>query len=830
MPEKMTPMMQQYLDAKSRIPADAVLLFRLGDFYEEFFEDATKVSAALDIVMTKRQGLPMCGFPYKALSVQLPKLLAAGYKVAIADQMEDPKLAEGKVVKREITRIITPGTMVDDQLLAGDRNNYLAAVCAVRGGGSVLSALEVSTGEFFFIELATADQLCAELSRLGVREALIPGTLAKRYRESGGLPDPGHQLVWTETDDYDFDFHSCESFLLNHFGIASLDVFGCRSREEAVSAAGAVLRYAIDNLRHDAGHVRRLERRSLDRYLELDRTSLRNLEIIPRSQETSKDATLFGVLNKCSTSMGTRRLRTWVQRPLLDHAAIVARLDVVDALLYDRLTLAELRETLSVVRDVERIAGRLAMGGASPRDLVAMASSLDMFPGIRAMLSEMNVPLMEKLLESVGDFSEMSSRISATIVDEPPLSPSEGGVVRQGVSEELDNLRSAASNGRNWLAEIQKREIERTGIKSLKVKYNTVFGYYIEVSKANLSMVPQDYVRKQTLVNAERFITSELKDLEGRILGADEKARSTELAIFSELRDYAKTFVPRLLDAADSLASIDALASLAECARLGNYVRPGIFDDDRLVISGGRHPVLEQLLPPGTFVPNDCDMDCRDKRMMLITGPNMAGKSTYIRQVALLVIMAQIGSFVPADSAEIGLVDRIYTRIGAADDLSRSQSTFMVEMIETAGILVNATARSLVVLDEIGRGTSTFDGLSIAWSVAEYLHDVSKCRSLFATHYHELTALPKRKRGIGNFNIEVREYGDDIIFLRRIVLGACDRSYGIHVARLAGVPKPVLDRAKEVLETLESGERRQPFASKGSKNPRQDDDVQPDLF
>ena len=791
--------MRQYREAKASIPADAVLLFRLGDFYEEFFEDAERVSAALDLVLTKRQGVPMCGFPHHALESYLPKLVGAGLKVAIADQMEDPKLAKG-IVKREITRIITPGTVTESTMLNAGVNNYAAGVCRDKNGLFALAMLDVSVGEFF-VFTGNAGQVDSELRRFDVRETIIESRLLEDLRTAGTLPGP-EKMLFTEVDQFEFDYQENHRFLCEHFGVVSMDGFGCREFPQAVCAAGALLRYATVNLRHEAGHVTKLELRSCGEALELDPISLRNLEIVCSMYDRSKAGSLLGVLDKTVTPMGGRKLRNWLLRPLKNHDAIVERQDAVESFLYDQLSLAELRETIGVIRDIERITGKLNIGSAGPRDLLALAYSLDCLPGVKLLLEPFNLPVFERELGRLADFSPLVSRIIDTIDENTPVLLSDGGVIRSGFSPELDELRSAAGEGKNWLAQIQMREIERTGIKSLKVKFNSVFGYYIEVSKSNLASVPEDYIRKQTLVNAERFITPELKELENKILGAEEKARNLESEIFARLRMNAVEYTAALQEAADAVAAVDALGALAESARVYHYIRPGIFEDDRLNITGGRHPVIDRMMP-GKFVPNDCCLDGDLNRLMLITGPNMAGKSTYIRQTALLVIMAQTGSFIPAESAEIGLVDRIFTRVGAADDLSRGQSTFMVEMLETANILNHATSRSLVILDEIGRGTSTFDGLSIAWSVAEFLHDEIRCRAQFATHYHELTEMARTRRGVNNYNVAVREYGDEIIFLRQIVPGPSDRSYGIQVAKLAGLPAPVLERARVLLELLE---------------------------
>ena len=801
--DNLTPMMRQYREAKASIPPDAVLLFRLGDFYEEFFEDAERVSSVLELVLTKRQGVPMCGFPYHALEAYLPKLVAAGVKVAIAEQMEDPRFAQG-IVKRQVTRVITPGTVMDNSLLNPSCNNFLTALAGGRGRWA-LAALALSTGEFRVTETDSMEKLVTELDRLVARECVISHRLAAEFDESGSWPETRRKLLWTRLDNDLVSTESAERFLLDHFKVATLDGFGCRNLPLATAAAGAVLRYATENLRQEAGHICKLEVYSLDQCLVLDSISLRNLELVETMFGGSKAGSLLGVLDCTVTPMGGRRLRSWVLRPLCDHDGIVARLDAVGEFKDDPLTLAELRETINVVRDLERIVGRLTIGTATPRDFQTLAVSLGVLPDVKTLLSGFSAPLLETLNGKLELFGELSEKINAAIADAPPALLSEGGVIRSGYSALLDELRAAATDGKGWLSQIQQREQERTGIKSLKVKFNSVFGYYIEVSKANLAAVPEDYVRKQTLVNAERFITPELKELESKILGAEEKARALEYQLFQELREFALGFTAGIQRTADALADIDALAGLAECARLHRYNRPRIFEDDRLIIKAGRHPVLDAAMTGEQFVPNDCLLDGDRNRMMLITGPNMAGKSTYIRQTALLVVMAQLGSFVPAESAEIGLVDRIFTRIGAADDLARGQSTFMVEMVETANILNHVTPRSLVILDEIGRGTSTFDGLSIAWAVAEFLHDDPgcRCRTQFATHYHELTELAKTRRGINNYNVAVREYGDQIIFLRQIVPGAADRSYGIHVAKLAGIPAPVIERANVILELLE---------------------------
>ena len=800
----LTPMMKQYREAKADIPGDAILLFRLGDFYEMFFEDAARASALLDIVLTRRAGVPMCGFPYHALEMHLPKLLGAGVKVAIAEQLEDPKLAKG-IVKRAVTRIITPGTIIDGTALSPSRNNFLLAICT-RKEQYGLASLDISTGEFKVTELTALSDLETELNRLSASECIVPQSLYQAW-EAGELPRPvsNKQLLFTPLENYYFAYDWADDELKRHFGVATLDGFGCRGVTLGVCAAGAVLHYAVENLRQSASHVTKLTVYSTTKFLKLDPISQRNLELVEPMYGTDRSNTLLAVLDKTGTPMGGRLLRSWVLRPLYDRDAIVARLDAVEGLKDDPLTLAELRETLGVVRDLERIVGRLNVGTANARDMLTLASGLSMLPGTKRLLQFFDVPKLAELEQMIEPQPELVERIERAIVEEPPAVLNEGGIFNEQYNEELDELRKAAVEGKNWLSDIQQREQERTRIKSLKVKYNSVFGYYIEVSKSNLDLVPDDYIRKQTLVNAERFITPELKELESKILGAEDKARALELQLFQELRDYAQAFTVPIQNAAAALGEIDALASLAEVARERNYIRPKITEDETLQIIGGRHPVLEVNMRQERFVPNDVKMDGDHHRMMIITGPNMAGKSTYIRQTALLVLMAQMGAFLPADFAKIGLVDRIFTRVGASDDLSRGQSTFMVEMVETANILNHATPKSLVILDEIGRGTSTFDGLSIAWAVAEFLHDNEHChcRTQFATHYHELTELAKTKKGVDNYNVLVREYGDQIVFLRQIVPGATDKSYGIHVAKLAGLPDEVVDRANAILEVLE---------------------------
>ena len=827
MPEKdtqnlLTPAMRQYMQAKAEIPADAILLFRMGDFYELFFEDARRAAPLMDVVLTQRNSVPMCGVPYHALQSYVSRLLDAGVKVAIAEQMEDPKLAKG-LVKRAITKIITPGTVIEEHALVSGRSNFLASVCPGKDRFGV-AFLDVSTGEFRVAELPSKAALETELHRAGPAECVVPRQWAGEC-EKEEYPEAPERLLWTPLDDWLFDHDVCRERLCKQFGVATLDGFGCRDLPLAVCAAGAVLTYVQNNLRQEAAQVTALQVFHSDQYMILDRISQRNLELVEPIFTDSKNSTLFGVLNHTVTPMGSRLLRDWLLRPLRTPPEINRRLDAVEFLTHDQLLLSELRETLTSVRDLERTVVRLCVGSANARDLVALQIGLSTVPGIRALLGDTEAPLLCELRNELVDLGELCDLIRRAVAEDPPLTIKEGGIIREGYNAHLDELRRGATEGKSWIATLQAKEQERTGIKSLKVRFNQVFGYYLEVTKANMDMVPADYIRKQTLVNAERFITPELKEIEDKILGAEEKSKALEYELFQELREAVVRETARIQAIARALAALDGLASLADVAVQNRYVRPQLTDDTVIDLRDGRHPVLDALMKEERFVPNDTLLDTEQNQLLIITGPNMAGKSTYIRQVALLVILAQMGSFVPAASASVGMVDRIFTRIGAADDISRGQSTFMVEMVETANILNNATARSLIILDEIGRGTSTFDGLSLAWAVAEYLHDQPrvKARTLFATHYHELTELALAKSGVRNYNVAVREWGDKVIFLRKIVPGGADQSYGIQVARLAGLPKNVIERAREVLENLEGNELAEtglPKLAKSRRKPR----------
>ncbi len=800
---KLTPAMRQYMQAKSEVPDDAILLFRMGDFYELFFDDAKRAAPLMDIVLTQRAGVPMCGVPYHALRTYTSRLLEAGVKVAIAEQVEDPKQAKG-LVKREVTQVITPGTLLDDDVLSASQSNFLVALTPGARKRFGIALLDVSTGDFRVCEGPDMGWLETELHRIRPVECLLPETLYEQWQEEGGPDTPG-RIVWSPLEDWLFDQEIADDRLTRHFDVGSLDGFGCRGLGPALGAAGAVLYYTQNNLRRDIDHITGLHVYQTDDCMVLDRISQRNLELIEPIFAEAKGATLLSILDRTVTPMGGRLLRERILRPLRDCDVISERLDGIEVLLNDPILLTELREALTAVRDLERTIVRLNLGTASARDLIVLQHGLGAVPGLRAILDPLDADLVRRLREDMVDLPEVTELIERAIIDDPPITLREGGIIKPGYSSDLDELRGAATEGKNWIIGFQAKEQEQTGIKSLKVRFNKVFGYYIEVTKANLDLVPENYIRKQTLTNAERFITPELKEIEDKVLGAEEKSKGLEYELFQQVRELVIRATPRVQRIARAIGETDVLASLADVAGRHDYCRPALVDTTVIDIRDGRHPVLDALMQEERFVPNDTLLDTDQNQLAIITGPNMAGKSTYIRQVALLVLMAQMGSFIPARSATIGVVDRIFTRVGAADDIARGQSTFMVEMVEAANILNNATPASLIILDEIGRGTSTFDGLSLAWAVAEYLHDhiPVKARTLFATHYHELTELALTKSGVKNYNIAVKEWGEKIVFLRKIMPGSTDKSYGIHVARLAGLPRPVINRAREVLTNLE---------------------------
>ncbi|MEP7249722.1 MAG: DNA mismatch repair protein MutS [Spartobacteria bacterium] len=806
MAHALTPMMQQYQRLRASVPPDTLLLFRLGDFYELFFEDAKKASNLLNLALTKRNDVPMCGMPYHAAPGYIAKLIKAGCRVAVCDQTSEPQ--QGKIVTRDITQIITAGTVSDLDLLDSKRANYLGAVFFDEGLFGFAYA-DLSTGEFRLLQVADRRALLDELARVFPSELLVSDSLVDQFQDfERALP----------YDHYAFLPENARFTLCEHFKVKSLDGFGCSGLTAAIGAAGAIVHYLKHQLRRKIDHLASLRCEAPNDHVVLDAATQANLELV--TSRGARDTSLLAALDRTVTPMGGRRLRTWILQPIRDLAELNCRQQFIADLLHEADLLASLREALKTIRDLERAAGRLSQASGNARDLVALKVSLQQIPELKRELQTLldrlafgaNRPdesagpelLAASLQEDLREMPELAAKLTHALAGDPPLALKDGGIFRDGFDPQLDELRQASRDGKNWITQLQEREIASTGIKSLKVRFNSVFGYFIEITKSNLASAPAHYTRKQTTVGGERFITPELKEMEAKILGADERARHLEYQLFLTLREETLGELAPIQQTAAAIATLDVICSLAETARLFHYCRPELDDSLRLCLKDARHPVLDQNLAEEKFVPNDTDLDGEKMRLAIITGPNMAGKSTYIRQVALLVLMAQIGSFVPAARAEIGLVDRIFTRVGANDDLSRGQSTFMVEMNETANIVNNATERSLVILDEIGRGTSTFDGLSIAWSVAEFLHDKIKARTLFATHYHELTKLADERAGVCNFNVAVREWNEQIIFLRKIVPGGADKSYGIQVARLAGLPQEILNRAKDILAHLEA--------------------------
>ena len=802
----MTPMLKQYTSIRKSLPDDALLFFRLGDFYELFMEDAKEAAGLLGVALTKRNGMSMCGVPHHAAESYIGKLVKAGKRVAIAEQVGEVK--PGKIVKREVTQIISAGTVNDLNLLDQKRNNFLAGIY-FNNRRFGLAALDLTTGHFRIAEFTVIEELEDELSRLSPSELIYSDEQKEKFEHINA-----NAIAY---ESYSFLKDEAEEVLLEHFGTHSLDGFGCSEMVSGVSAAGGVYHYVTTTLRRNVNHIRSLSVYQPNAHVLIDASSARNLDLV--EHRAGRQHTLLGAMDRTKTPMGARKLRTWILNPLRDADIITSRHDLIESLVSAPFQLSKIRDSLSEVRDIERTVGRLSSGSGNARDLQALAKSILAIPEAKDHLTALEGgSLASALIKRMREFKELVELLENAIADEPPATLKDGGMFRDGYHIQLDELRAASTEGKQWIAQLQNEEAERTGIKSLKVKYNNVFGYFIEITKANLSNVPDDYTRKQTTANAERFITPALKEVENKILGADERAKQLEYEEFLKVREKTLESLDELQDTADALAEIDVLVSLAETARLFAYCRPVINNGKKLKIEGGRHPVLDQSTVDEKFVPNDAELNADSTRLIILTGPNMAGKSTYIRQVALLTLMAQIGSFVPAKSAEIGLVDRIFTRVGASDDLARGQSTFMVEMNETALILNNATKSSLVILDEIGRGTATFDGLSIAWAVAEHLNDKIGCRTLFATHYHELTALSESRAGVGNANVAVREHNDKIIFLRKIVEGSADRSYGIQVARLAGLPPEIIKRSKSILAHLEKTSAR-PEEEKNTNRP-----------
>ena len=823
--QKQTPMMAQYHRLKGELPKYTLLLFRLGDFYELFFDDAKTGADILNITLTKRGNTPMCGIPFHAANNYIGKLLQAGCKVAMCEQTEEA--VPGKLVNREVTQILSPGTHFDEQILTAERNNYLAAICHNRDIYG-LALIDLTTGDFKVTEAGSIVDLRTELDRLKPAEIVLP---VGNFRISEALGDTG--AVLNEHEDWVFAFDSAGYTLKDHFGVKSLDGFGLKDRHTAISAAGGALHYLTNTLRRDVAHLQPIKFYQKTDFLTIDGTSLRNLEILePLTRDAPNAACLYNSVNHTVTPMGARRLRDWLTQPLSDTERIHARQRAVQTWTEDGNRLEQFEQHLREVRDLERTITRLSVGTGNARDLLNLRLAIEQFTSLRTLIDEAlcnsgvlglddtdEEPLLTQLAKQLHELPEVVALIAQAIIDDPPLTLREGGIIREGYSTSLDELRGGASEGKEWIAQLQQREIEKTGIPSLKVRFNNVFGYFIEITKTHLDKVPAHYVRKQTIANGERYITDELKQMEDKVLGAQERSMKLEYELYLQVRETVLKHLRSIQQAADSLAQLDVLAGFAQTARLYNYCCPAVGHEGQLEIQDGRHPVLEQTILDERFVPNHTNLSA-DKQIALITGPNMAGKSTYIRQVALIALLAHTGSFVPATEARIDLLDRIFTRIGASDNLSRGQSTFMVEMSETANILHHATSNSLVILDEIGRGTSTFDGLSLAWSIVEHIHQQLGTKTLFATHYHELTELAQRLQRVFNLNVSVREYNDQIVFLRQIVDGAADQSYGIQVARLAGVPQPVLERAKEILMNLEETDLTVAGDRKGSANPR----------
>ncbi len=805
----LTPAMKQYVKIKESHP-DCILLYRMGDFYEMFFEDAVTAAPVLEITLTSRNkgkedSVPLCGFPYHAASAYITKLVEKGFKVAVCEQVEDPKKAKG-IVKREVIRVITPGLLVDEENLAAGENNYLAclSICKDTLG---LAFLDISTGEFQISEFTDREFFFTAIAGLDFKELILPHDFPdKILLKTLDAQMPELRINYLEEDC--FQSRQAEELLNENFTAEMLDAPRIKEHPAAMIASGAILSYVKQTQKINPQHISEIRWYSTENFLLLDDTARRNLEIFATIQNNSKAGSLFSLFHETLTPMGTRRLRWWMNYPLVDAERIKARLAAVSEIKDDHILRSKLRKILSRIYDMERLAGRVSLRVANPRDLVALKVSLLAIPELKAMLTDSTTPAIAAIRSRFTEMSAVIDLISRAIIDDPPQKTQDGGFIAAGYDEELDKLRSISRDGKKWIAAMEAEERKKTGINSLKISFNNIFGYYIEVTKANAALVPDSYIRKQTLVNAERYINQELKEFEQTVLNAEEKIREKELELFLALRDNLDRYITDIQKNSNLVAELDALAALAEVAEKYHYTCPEINEEDTIEIQDGRHPVVETALKKEGFVPNDCLVDLQNNKLLIITGPNMAGKSTYIRQVALIVLLSQMGSFVPAAKAKIGVVDKIFTRVGASDSLIKGQSTFMVEMTETAEILKNATSRSLVIFDEVGRGTSTFDGLSIAWAVAEYIHDFQDkgVRALFATHYHQLTDLTVTKSGVKNYNIAVKEWGEKIIFLRKIMEGGTSRSYGIEVARIAGVPKEVIARAKEILRNLEKGE------------------------
>lgn len=802
---ELTPMMKQYMETKSQYQ-DCILFYRLGDFYEMFFEDALTASRELEITLTgkncgQEEKAPMCGVPYHAVEGYLNRLVAKGYKVAICEQVEDPKTTKG-IVKREVVRIVTPGTNLDTQALDETKNNYIMCIVYIADKYGV-SVADISTGDYFVTEIPDSAKLLDEIYRFSPSEIICNEAFYMSGVDMDGMKDRLGITIYSLESWY-FDDEVCRKKLLEHFEVSSFAGLGLADYDCGIISAGALLQYLLETQKNSLSNLTHITPYAAGKFMMIDSSTRRNLELCETLREKQKRGSLLWVLDKTKTAMGARTLRKYVEQPLIDKTEIIRRLDAVQELKEQAISREEIREYLSPVYDLERLITKIAYGSANPRDLTAFRSSLEMLPALLYILQEMKAELLKDLAVDLDPLEDLCILVKKAIREDPPIAMKEGNIINDGYNEEVDKLRRAKSDGKDWLAKLENDEREKTEIKNLKIKYNKVFGYYLEVTNSYKEMVPEYYTRKQTLANAERYITPELKELEDMILGAEDKLYALEYELYSEVRDLIASQIERIQKTAKAVAALDAFASLALVAERNNYVRPKINEKGVIDIKEGRHPVVERMIPNEMFISNDTYLDDKKHRISIITGPNMAGKSTYMRQTALIALMAQIGSFVPAKSANIGLSDRIFTRVGASDDLASGQSTFMVEMTEVANILRNATSKSLLILDEIGRGTSTFDGLSIAWAVIEYISDsrLLGAKTLFATHYHELTELEGKIDNVNNYCIAVKEKGDDIVFLRKIVKGGADKSYGIQVAKLAGVPELVIGRAKEIVEEL----------------------------
>lgn len=805
-----SPMMQEYLKTKEEYQ-DCILFYRLGDFYEMFFDDAIKASKELELTLTgklcgQEERAPMCGVPFHAANTYIAKLIEKGYKVAICEQLEDPKQAKG-IVKRGVIRVVTPGTVIESNLLDEKKNNYIMSIYKT-GLYYGVSVCDVSTGDFRTTQIAESNnfpKLLDEISKFNPAEIIVNPFMYDSLEEISKIKER-FEVYISRVKEESFT-KDTEKLLQNYLFVNDHEenIENLEEKQLVVASINGLLDYIIETQKTNLDHINKIIVYSTTKYMSLDISARRNLEVTEKMRDKSKKGTLLWVLDKTSTSMGGRALRRWLNDPLVDVWEINSRLEAVKELKDNVILRGDAIEALKKVYDMERLAGRIAYGNATGRDMISLKNSTKQLPLVKKVLENTNAKLLRNLYENLDELTDIHDLIEEAIVDEPPMSIKEGNLIKIGYNEEIDTLKEASTQGKTWLIELEAKERETTGIKGLKIGFNRVFGYYLEVTKSNMDLVPDRYIRKQTLTNGERYITEELKKLENQILGAEERVINLEYNAFVEIRDDIEGKIRRIQKSAEVIANLDVLCSLAQVAEDMNYVEPIVDNSGVIDIKDGRHPVIEKMLPAGSFVQNDTYLDKQDSRLAIITGPNMAGKSTYMRQVALITLMAQIGSFVPASSAKIGVVDKIFTRVGASDDLSMGQSTFMVEMMEVATILKNATSNSLVILDEIGRGTSTYDGLSIAWAVAEYIADKEKCgaKTLFATHYHELTELENKLEGIKNYSIAVKEKGEDIIFLRKIVNGGTDESYGVHVARLAGVPKDVTKRANEILRSLE---------------------------